>query len=253
MKPQDAAQRVESLTAELRAVVDETEADASAARTALDSEVKAAVDQRQVLEAANTAATQEWSAWASEIRATTTDQIETQEGKLAKVVEWAEAIKGDIQIAALAAGFREAETEYRRRSVLALKWAGCLAGLTIVVALLFFSPLWDVPDNASSAKIAQHVALRLSAISLPLVVALFAARIYRTNSHLEAVNKERAQAAVAFEGFAARASGDAARDAMLVVLAQLVFAGRDTGHHADEAITLPAGTADVVKGLLSQT
>ena len=146
---------------------------------------------------------------------------------------------------------REAEKQYRRRSFWALFVAATFAVGAIVVALVLFGSAWDIPEEATNAEIARHVGSRLSAISLPLLVSVFAARIYRTNSHLEAVNNERAQAAIAFEGFAARASGDNTRDAMLVVLAQLVFAGRDTGHHADEALTLPSGTSDWAK-LLSK-
>lgn len=189
---------------------------------------------------------QTWAEAVTSTRAAIEADVESLKGQLELVVNWADEIRGDIQIAALAAGFDESKKRYAKRSLWALIAASVIAGITIVLTLILFSTLWEVADSASNAEIAKHIGFRIGAISLPFVAALFAARIYRTFSHLEAVNGERAQAAKAFEGFAQRASGDDSRDAMLVILAQLVFSGRDTGHHSDENI-FPVNLADLVK------
>ncbi|MGH2765509.1 MAG: hypothetical protein ACRDKA_06320 [Actinomycetota bacterium] len=202
---------------------------------------------RQELERQHQESIRMWIEGVQEARDQISENVEGLRSQLQDAVTWAQEVKGDIQIAALAAGFRQTERRYRNRSRWALGIAAFSGIVTVIFSWALFSELWDVPTSAGNAEIVRHVGLRIAAISLPLFFALFAARIYRTYSHLEAVNGERAQAATAFEGFAQRASNDQARDAMLVVLAQLVFSGRDTGHHADEQIASPFNPAEVTK------
>ena len=170
--------------------------------------------------------------WAAENR----DAANSARESLEAVKEWADEIRGDIQIAALAAGFHEKEVDHRKRALIALISAGVLAVLGFAVAFGGFWIYYTIKPDASSSEVARDIALRILLTVLPLTAAGFAARVYRTHSHLATVYGERAAAAKAFEGFAHRASDDAVRDQLLVALAQLVFAGRDTGHHSDETL-----------------
>lgn len=172
--------------------------------------------------------------------------IEAGKNRLDDVVEWADSVRGDIQIAALAAGFDEARRNYQVRARIFLGVALAFTLATVLLSIIFFSTLWNVDPDVTNSELVRQVGLRISAIALPLAAAVFAARVYRTNSHLEAVNSERAQASKAFEGFAARATTEESKDAMLVILAQLVFAGRDTGHHAEEQI-MPIDVSALIK------
>ncbi|MGH2711538.1 MAG: hypothetical protein ACRDH9_10095 [Actinomycetota bacterium] len=219
------------------------------AKEAFEDDRAAANTARHELDQQHHESLRTWLQGVEEAREQISEEVEGLKDQLQDAVVWAQEVKGDIQIAVLAAGFRQTERRYRNRSRWALIFAALFGITTVVFSWALFSQLWDVPGSASNAEIARHVGLRIAAISLPLFFAFFVARIYRTYSHLEAVNGERAQAATAFEGFAQRASNDQSRDAMLVVLAQLVFAGRDTGHHADERIGSPVNLDELVRML----
>src|SRR6266498_3228401 len=193
-------QRIETVVSEAR-----TNADAhlAAMRTEVD-EVKTRADDayretlasfekdRGIVEAARTQLQdaheeilQSWAEGVQEARSLIEGDVDGLKSRLQETVEWAEDIKGDIQIAALASGFQDAQKRYGSRAKWALVLASVLAAAAVAVAVGLFTKMWDIPTSASNAEIAKHVGLRLAVISLPLFAAVFAARIYRTNSHLE--------------------------------------------------------------------
>ena len=234
----------------MRTEVDAIRERADAAyKTALEKfevEKSAAEESREQLQESFEGQVTAWSEAVVNARQLIETEIESGKSRLDEVVDWADSVRGDIQIAALAAGFAEARRRYQVRAWIALGVALLFTLATVVLSIAFFSTLWNVDPAATNSELVRQVGLRIGAIALPLAAAVFAARIYRTNSHLEAVNSERAQAAKAFEGFAARAATEESKDAMLVILAQLVFAGRDTGHHTEEQI-MPIDVAALIK------
>lgn len=182
-------------------------------------------------------------AWADEHMAAANRAREALE----EVREWADGVVGGVQIAALAEGFHLKEVDHRKRAGVALRNASLLAAAGFLSAIVAFWLFYKIKTDASASEVARDVALRIALAIVPLTAAVFAARVYRTHSHLATVYGERAAAAKAFEGFAKRASNPDVADQLLVALAQLVFAGRDTGHHSEEQI-LPVSAASAAFG-----
>lgn len=190
-------------------------------------------------------AVQSWSAES----AAAANHVRTE---LEQTQAWADGIRGDIQIAALASGFSTKETHHRTRAKWALWVAGALGAIAFAAAALAFSIWYRIDPTASGSEIARDVALRSVVSAIPLTAAAFAARVYRTHSHLATVYGERAAASTAFEGFASRARDEAIADQLLVALAQLVFAGRDTGHHTDEQIVPTSALSSIASTLVTK-
>jgi hypothetical protein len=235
-----------AMRTEVDAIRERADAAYKAALEKFEVEKKAVEESREQLQESFDEQVTAWSEAVVNARQFIEAEIEGGKSRLDEVVEWADSVRGDIQIAALAAGFAEARRRYQVRSWIALGVALTFTLATVVLSIVFFSSLWNVDPDATNSELVRQVGLRVGAVALPLAAAVFAARVYRTNSHLEAVNSERAQASKAFEGFAARSTTEESKDAMLVILAQLVFAGRDTGHHTEEQI-MPIDVGALVK------
>lgn len=193
----------------------------------------------------------QWSEALSKWQEELATAANTAREKLETTQAWADGIRGDIQIAALASGFAAKEKHHKERALWALISAAAFGAVAFTTAGVAFSIWYRIRPDASPSEIARDIALRLVLAAIPLTAATFAARVYRTHSHLATVYGERAAAATAFEGFAARAREDDIADQLLVALAQLVFAGRDTGHHTEEQIVPSAALSGLATRFLS--
>lgn len=171
--------------------------------------------------------------------------LEAKQEEINGIVRAARDAAATVGVAHFAPEFEKAAKNHLDASKDWLRGTILLAGLTVVVALLFvwvLPPIGELKDPATL----QRIITKLVAISIFYFAAVWSSRNYRAHRHLAVVNSHRQNALATFETFVKAASDEPTKNTVLLEATRCIFSPSATGYlGADEE----AGTNRIVEVL----
>jgi hypothetical protein len=144
--------------------------------------------------------------------------------------------------------FAELSGEYKIRAryamILTILLALAFTGAAIASILVTVS----VPE-AEHAKLVQVIVGKILALLGIYYLVLFAARSYRANAHLSAINRHRATALQTFETFANSSSDEQTKNAVLLETTRSIYQHAPTGFLSDEESAGPTQIIEILKAI----
>ncbi len=165
------------------------------------------------------------------------------------VANRAKEAAGEVGVSAHAAVF---EQQAKSHAIASWCWIGLtvlllIATISLATVLFHGTPLFvnetsvtcTAPSGDLDTRFVRDTLIRLVTLSICYFAIVWAARNYRANCHLRAVNQHRSNALKTFEIFVKQASDTQIRDAVLVESTKCIFAPSTTGYLGPEE-ELPA-------------
>jgi hypothetical protein len=148
--------------------------------------------------------------------------------------------------------FFDLSMKYRR-------WAGVAIGMTVLTALIFVSTVavalyltWRrvlyIPKD-DYGLFAQLIIGKVLVLGVVYYLMVLAARSYRANRHLAAVNLHRATALQTFQTFADSPSDDQTKNAVLLETTRCIYSLTNTGFLGGEEVSSPVQIIEILKAL----
>ena len=140
----------------------------------------------------------------------------------------------EIGVSQHAFHFKE-EADMHRRAAHRWLWAaGLLALLTVVLGGYAFRWHWMHSSQVAGSQMLQLAISKVVVFSILITATVWAGRIYRAHRHNEVLNRHRQNALTTFETFAAAASDQQVKDAVLLQATQCIFLPQATGYTSPE-------------------
>ncbi len=160
-------------------------------------------------------------------------EIEKKKAEVDSVLESARSAAAETGVNQEAKTFDKAANRDERRSLLWLVMSALLLGATIGVAYLLVD-VWDTDGEIKDAAILQKVLAKTIALAVLSYATITVVRLYRSNAHLAAVNRHRADALSTFKTFVDGTESSEIKDKVLLVAANAAFGQTPTGLIGDK-------------------
>lgn len=153
-------------------------------------------------------------------------RIEAARGVAEKIAEQLRDLAAEAGTLELSKHYSDRATAHRRTAKVAL---GFVVGLSVVLVVGGFLLISFLPHTTEWIVLARDVLARGFAIGALTYLITFAARAYRTNTHLASVYEQKVSALKTFGVFQSAIEGDEPKALLLGELVHSVFASADTG------------------------
>lgn len=153
---------------------------------------------------------------------------------------------GETGVTQEAKTFVKAARRYELRSLIWILMSAFLLAGTLGVAYLLVE-VWETEGELKDAAVLQIVLAKAAALAVLSYATITAVRLYRSNAHLAAVNRHRADALLTFKTFLAGTESSEIKDKVLLVAANAAFGQTPTGLIGDKGDG--ANTLEVLDGI----
>lgn len=185
---------------------------------------------------------------ADEILTSLEEKVEEQEEAASTLLEELETVKDEVQrtaqevgVAKHAAHFKTQAEEHQANAKTWLRRTTWLGLSTLAFAVLSFVALFvDLPffsaplSGLSTPESVQVGVTRFLVFTFLLAATVWAGRIYKSHLHNYVINKHRQNALNTFETFAAAATDDQTKSAVLLQATQSIFSPQLSGYVSQE-------------------
>jgi nucleotide-binding universal stress UspA family protein len=188
-------------------------------------------------------------AQAKEQFATATKEIEEKQLEADKALDAIRAVSAQAGVSHHAQVFAAAADRYAES---ARNWgiASIVVGVGMVAAALGIVLLWDVNGDISDASVVQLVAVKGIVLVAAVYALLTCIRLFRSNSHLAIVNRQREDALKTFRAFAEATGDEIVRDKVLLEVTHAIFSPAATGLIDGREISDSVSLLDAATGLI---
>jgi hypothetical protein len=147
-----------------------------------------------------------------------------------------------------AKAFFDLYKSYSGRAWLALACTVSVATLFVIFVIYSGNHTISIPKDDYS-KLAQVIVGKLLGLGVLYYMLVLAARSYRANAHLAAVNRHRATALQIFRTFADSTSDDQTKNAVLLETTRSIYSHTSTGFLSGEDPSSPIQVVEILKAL----